>query len=151
VSLRVAEQYIAAFSRLATRGTTLVLPANAGDAAGMVAQAMAVFRTVSGSTAAARGDLSEEAGNDDSEEVPEADKESVADFLASMGAGDVKSTSDPKLGGADDGSDGQAASKGFKPVDFYPVSSASAGAPSAPGASASPPAPESGGFVPKPF
>ncbi len=43
VALRVAEQYVAAFSKLAQESTTVLLPANAGDAGGMVAQALTVF------------------------------------------------------------------------------------------------------------
>jgi regulator of protease activity HflC (stomatin/prohibitin superfamily) len=46
VSLRVAEQYVQAFSKLAQASTTLLLPANAGDAGSMVAQALGVFDTV---------------------------------------------------------------------------------------------------------
>ncbi|MBV8938888.1 MAG: hypothetical protein JO089_03495, partial [Alphaproteobacteria bacterium] len=46
VALRVAEQYVAAFRELARSGTTVLLPANAGDAAGMTAQALAVFGAV---------------------------------------------------------------------------------------------------------
>lgn len=43
VALRVAEQYVAAFSKLAQESTTLLLPANAADAGSMVAQALGVF------------------------------------------------------------------------------------------------------------
>jgi len=46
-SLSVAEQYIQAFSNLAKTTNTVVLPANVGDASSMVAQAMAVFNTMS--------------------------------------------------------------------------------------------------------
>lgn len=46
-SLSVAEQYIQAFSKLAKTTNTVVLPANVGDASSMVAQAMAVFTTMS--------------------------------------------------------------------------------------------------------
>jgi len=42
-ALRVAEQYVAAFSKLAQESTTLLLPAHTGDAGSMVAQALAVF------------------------------------------------------------------------------------------------------------
>jgi regulator of protease activity HflC (stomatin/prohibitin superfamily) len=49
VALRVAEQYVGAFSQLAQKGTTILLPANAGDAGGMVAQALAVFDTIKNS------------------------------------------------------------------------------------------------------
>jgi len=43
MALRVAEQYIAAFDKLAKQSTTVLLPANAGDAGSMVAQALSVF------------------------------------------------------------------------------------------------------------
>ncbi|MAR57113.1 MAG: paraslipin [Rickettsiales bacterium] len=46
VSLKIAEQYVAAFSKLAKETNTILLPANAGDAGGMVAQALAVFDTI---------------------------------------------------------------------------------------------------------
>lgn len=46
VSLRIAEQYVDAFKRLAKEGTTILLPANAGDAGSMVAQALGVFDTI---------------------------------------------------------------------------------------------------------
>ena len=56
VSLRVAEQYVSAFGRSESQGgTTVLLPANAGDAAGMVAQAMSVFSTLAASRRAAAG------------------------------------------------------------------------------------------------
>lgn len=43
VALRVAEQYVDAFANLAKTSNTLIIPANAGDAGGMVAQALTVF------------------------------------------------------------------------------------------------------------
>lgn len=43
VALRVAEQYVEAFANLAKTSNTLILPANAGDAGGMVAQALTIF------------------------------------------------------------------------------------------------------------
>jgi regulator of protease activity HflC (stomatin/prohibitin superfamily) len=46
VSLRIAEQYVAAFRQLAKESTTVLLPANAGDAGSMVAQALSVFDTL---------------------------------------------------------------------------------------------------------
>lgn len=46
VSLKVAEQYVGAFGKLAQEGTTVLLPANAGDAGSMVAQALSVFDAV---------------------------------------------------------------------------------------------------------
>lgn len=45
--LRVAEQYVEAFRHLAKQANTLLLPANAGDPASMVAQALGVYKTVS--------------------------------------------------------------------------------------------------------
>ena len=52
VALRIAEQYVAAFSKLAQESTTVLLPANAGDAGSMVAQALSVFETIKGSVKA---------------------------------------------------------------------------------------------------
>ena len=46
ISLRVAEQYVEAFSKLAQEGNTLLLPANTGDIGSMVAQALTVFENV---------------------------------------------------------------------------------------------------------
>jgi regulator of protease activity HflC (stomatin/prohibitin superfamily) len=53
VSLRVAEQYVAAFAELAKTSTTVLLPANAADAGGMVAQALTVFDAMRQRTAGA--------------------------------------------------------------------------------------------------
>jgi regulator of protease activity HflC (stomatin/prohibitin superfamily) len=44
VQLRVAEQYITQFGRLADGSTNLVLPANVADIGSMVALAMSVFK-----------------------------------------------------------------------------------------------------------
>ncbi len=46
ISLRVAEQYVGAFEKLAKSSTTMLLPTNANDTGSMVAQAMAVFDTI---------------------------------------------------------------------------------------------------------
>ncbi|SDE70682.1 SPFH domain-containing protein [Desulfuromonas thiophila] len=45
-NLRVAEQYVAEFGRIAKESTTLIVPNNTSDVAGMVAQAMATLSTV---------------------------------------------------------------------------------------------------------
>ncbi|MEZ5650650.1 MAG: stomatin-like protein [Burkholderiaceae bacterium] len=44
INLRVAEKYVEAFSRLARENNTMIVPANLGDAASMVATAMSVVR-----------------------------------------------------------------------------------------------------------
>ena len=44
VNLKVAEHYIEAFAKLAKTGNTLILPANAGDVAGVVATALSVVK-----------------------------------------------------------------------------------------------------------
>lgn len=44
VNLKVAEQYIHAFANIAKEGTTMLLPSNAADVAGMVATAMKVIK-----------------------------------------------------------------------------------------------------------
>ena len=46
VSLRVAEQYVDAFGKLAKESNTILLPANTNDAGSMVAQAMTVFENL---------------------------------------------------------------------------------------------------------
>ena len=53
VSLRVAEQYVGAFKELAKESTTVLMPANAGDAGSMIAQALTVFDSIRGKSAAA--------------------------------------------------------------------------------------------------
>jgi regulator of protease activity HflC (stomatin/prohibitin superfamily) len=47
VSLVIAEQYVKAFGELAQKGNTLLLPTNAGDVSGMVAQALAIYQNIS--------------------------------------------------------------------------------------------------------
>jgi len=46
VALRVAEQYIQAFSNLAKETNTILLPENTGDTGAMVAQALSVFNSI---------------------------------------------------------------------------------------------------------
>ena len=48
-ALRVAEQYVSAFKGMAASGGTVIVPANAADVGGMVAQAMAVYKATAGS------------------------------------------------------------------------------------------------------
>lgn len=52
VNLKVAEQYIAQFGNLARTANTLILPANVGDVAGMIATALAVVKGAPASAAA---------------------------------------------------------------------------------------------------
>ncbi|MFW0777738.1 MAG: SPFH domain-containing protein [Rickettsiales bacterium] len=51
VSLKIAEQYVAAFSKLAKESNTILLPANTGDAGSMVAQALGVFGSIKNNAA----------------------------------------------------------------------------------------------------
>jgi regulator of protease activity HflC (stomatin/prohibitin superfamily) len=44
VNLKVAEQYVAAFSNIAKTNNTVIVPANLGDLAGLVTSAMTVFK-----------------------------------------------------------------------------------------------------------
>ena len=46
VALKLAEQYIEAFSNLAKESNTVLLPAQTGDAGSMVAQALSVFNAI---------------------------------------------------------------------------------------------------------
>ena len=43
-SLAVAENYVAAFGKLAKSTNTVLLPSNPGDVSGMVSQAMAIYK-----------------------------------------------------------------------------------------------------------
>jgi regulator of protease activity HflC (stomatin/prohibitin superfamily) len=63
VSLRIAEQYVAAFEKLAKTSTTLLLPANAADAGSMVAQALTVFEQIRGQKHSAQEALKNPWGN----------------------------------------------------------------------------------------
>lgn len=47
VTLMVAEKYLEAFHAIAKQSTTLMLPANTADPAGVISQAMAVFKSIS--------------------------------------------------------------------------------------------------------
>lgn len=46
VSLKIAEQYVDAFSKLAKESNTILLPSNVGDVGSMVAQALTVFDSI---------------------------------------------------------------------------------------------------------
>lgn len=50
VALRLAEQYIDAFAKLAQETNTILLPANTGDIGSMVAQALGVFKKIQSQT-----------------------------------------------------------------------------------------------------
>ncbi|MNC97225.1 hypothetical protein D3C83_148190 [compost metagenome] len=54
-NLKVAQLYVEAFGNLARTTNTLILPASAGDVAGIVATAMTVLDKTKQAQAAARG------------------------------------------------------------------------------------------------
>ena len=58
VALRLAEQYIEAFSKLAKENNTLILPAKTDDAGSMVAQALSIFNAIQGQMKADKKDIS---------------------------------------------------------------------------------------------
>jgi len=45
VNLKVAERYVDAFSNLAQKNNTLIVPANLGDISGLIASAMTVVKS----------------------------------------------------------------------------------------------------------
>ncbi|XP_022844550.1 stomatin-like protein 2, mitochondrial [Olea europaea var. sylvestris] len=47
-SLRIAEQYLQAFSMIAKKGTTMLLPASASNPANMMAQALSIYKNLIG-------------------------------------------------------------------------------------------------------
>ncbi len=55
IALRVAEQYVSAFEKLARTSTTVLMPANTNDAGSMVAQALTVFDQIRGTRHAVAG------------------------------------------------------------------------------------------------
>lgn len=86
VSVRLAEQYVSAFAKLARSGTTMIVPADASDPAAMVARAMAVFQGVTKSATPTVTDLTAAATDDD--HVPDGDNDSSGDAIASQVASD---------------------------------------------------------------
>lgn len=60
VSMRVAEQYIQAFSKLAQESTTLMLPSNVSDPNSMIAQAMSIFGKLSNKEAPSKRSVNDE-------------------------------------------------------------------------------------------
>jgi hypothetical protein len=63
-------RYVDAFSKLAQKGNSVIIPANVGDAGAMVAQAMAVYSTVVNSNKKASSSIAEEEGEGDDHHVP---------------------------------------------------------------------------------
>lgn len=51
VSYDVAQQYVSEFGNLAKKGNTIMIPTNAGDVTGMVAQAMTIYKNLSENSA----------------------------------------------------------------------------------------------------
>ncbi|XP_056156993.1 stomatin-like protein 2, mitochondrial [Lampris incognitus] len=68
-SLSVAEQYVSAFSNLAKQSNTVLLPSNAGDINGMVAQAMSIYGTLAKQRPTVQNTMPETAVEEKSEEV----------------------------------------------------------------------------------
>jgi regulator of protease activity HflC (stomatin/prohibitin superfamily) len=64
IAMRVAEQYVGAFSKLAKKSTTMLLPADAGNVGSMVAQALAAFDNIS-SNRRERGVIDNDQARDD--------------------------------------------------------------------------------------
>jgi regulator of protease activity HflC (stomatin/prohibitin superfamily) len=50
VALRIAEQYVQAWSKLAKEGNTLIIPANLNDVRGMITQAFSIWETLGNQT-----------------------------------------------------------------------------------------------------
>ncbi|XP_060963545.1 uncharacterized protein LOC133033032 [Cannabis sativa] len=54
-SLRIAEQYIQAFSNIAKEGTTMLLPSSASNPANMMAQALTMYKSLVGNNTSSNG------------------------------------------------------------------------------------------------
>lgn len=70
VSMKIAEEYVSAFSNLAKEGNTVLLPANAGDVSGMVAQAMSIYSTLSAENKGRQITISKSPDNSVNKELP---------------------------------------------------------------------------------
>ncbi|KAI3457914.1 hypothetical protein Pfo_014577 [Paulownia fortunei] len=64
-SLRIAEQYIQAFSMIAKEGTTVLLPSSASNPANMMAQALAIYKNMIGKNSGNGLPESSQAGSTD--------------------------------------------------------------------------------------
>jgi regulator of protease activity HflC (stomatin/prohibitin superfamily) len=90
LSLRVAEQYVDAFSKLAREGTAVVVPGNVGDMGGMIASAMSVYGKINetqakGLAAKALGQNRPSRKSDEFEEVESDVDSAIADELSPDG------------------------------------------------------------------
>lgn len=86
VSLRVAEQYVEAFGRLAKEGTAVIVPGNVGDMGGMIASAMAVYGKVNEGQRKAMnaGRILEASSNDGDSSSPNSDPTKTNDIAKTM-------------------------------------------------------------------
>lgn len=96
IAMRVAEQYVSAFGKIAKKSTTMLLPADAGNVGSMVAQALAVFDNISSNRKERENDI---ARNDDefNEEVngnDSGDTDRSLDLISERSADGSGSTSD---------------------------------------------------------
>lgn len=71
VNLRIAEQYVQAFSKIAKKGNTILLPSNASDAGSMVAQALSIFDNMQTSKQKSENDEEAEEEEDEGDEIDE--------------------------------------------------------------------------------
>ncbi|KAL0340914.1 UNVERIFIED_CONTAM: putative protein C16G5.07c [Sesamum radiatum] len=74
-SLRVAEQYIHAFSKIAKEGTTVLLPSSASDPANMMAQALAIYKNLIGKDSGYRVPELPQAGSEDHVKIDDSSPE----------------------------------------------------------------------------
>ncbi|KAL0358822.1 UNVERIFIED_CONTAM: putative protein C16G5.07c [Sesamum angustifolium] len=74
-SLRVAEQYIHAFSKIAKEGTTVLLPSSASNPANMMAQALAIYKNLIGKDSGYRVPELPQAGSEDHVKIDDSSPE----------------------------------------------------------------------------
>lgn len=74
VALRIAEQWVSSWKEMAQKSNTIIVPANPGDASGMVASALSIFRQIGG------GDVTTSA----TDVSPSADGRNAAGFSTSF-------------------------------------------------------------------
>ncbi|KAF7816608.1 stomatin-like protein 2, mitochondrial [Senna tora] len=70
-SLRIAEQYIQAFSNIAKEGTTMLLPSSASNPAKMMSQALTMYKSLVGNVSSDKLDGSDSGAKDEDLAVPQ--------------------------------------------------------------------------------
>jgi regulator of protease activity HflC (stomatin/prohibitin superfamily) len=120
IAMRVAEQYVGAFGRLAKRSNTLVVPANVGDVSGMVAQGLSIFGAIADRRGGGGGGGGGFAAGDDATAAE--DEKDAAEDLSVDGADVERGAGGAALARRESAAAAAAAQQPFVPQPFDKVS-----------------------------